>query len=128
MTNKLSILVVRLSSLGDIILTTPLIQELRTKYPDARIDFVVKKEYAEIAQQFAWLTNIYSLDTTGGSTEIQKKKNELKKNTYDHILDLHNNFRSRNLRRGIGGKIHIIDKRTFKRWLLVKTKINLLKD
>ena len=124
----IKILIIRLSSLGDIILTTPLVQELRKKYPDARIDFVVKKEYAEIVEQLPWLSTIYTIDTTKGNEEIPKLKNDLKKNNYDHILDLHNNFRSIKLRKGIGGKIHIINKRTFKRWLLVKTKINLFKN
>jgi lipopolysaccharide heptosyltransferase II len=123
-----NILIIRLSSLGDIILTTPLIQELRKIYPAARIDFVVKKEYAWIVQQFLWLNNIYTLDTSKGKEEIETVRNELKKNDYNHILDLHNNFRSIKLRKDIGGKIHIINKRSFKRWLLVKTKINLLKD
>ena len=124
----LKILIIRLSSLGDIILTTPLIQELRKKYPDARIDFVVKKEYVEIVRQFPSLTNIYTLDTTKGVEETIKIKDGLKKNHYDHILDLHNNFRSIKLRNGLGRKIHIINKRSFKRWLLVKAKINLLKN
>ena len=123
-----SILIIRLSSLGDIILTTPLVQELRRKYPDASIDFVVRKEYADIVRQFPWVSNTYILDTSKGAEEIQRLRNELQKNNYDHILDLHNNFRSIKLRKGIGGKLHIINKRTFKRWLLVKTKINLLKN
>ncbi|MEP7236095.1 MAG: glycosyltransferase family 9 protein [Ignavibacteriota bacterium] len=123
-----SILIIRLSSLGDIILTTPLIQELRRRYPDARIDFVVKKEYVEIAKLFSWLSNIYSLDTVKGTEEIQRLNREFKNAGYDHILDLHNNFRSRRLRSGLGGALHVVNKRTFKRWLLVKTKINLLKN
>jgi heptosyltransferase-2 len=123
-----SILIIRLSSLGDIILTTPLIQELRRKYPDARIDFVVKKEYAEIVRRFPWLSNISILDTSKGTKEIHRLNGEFRRTGYDHVLDLHNNFRSRRLRRGLAGSLHIVDKRTFKRWLLVKTKINFLKD
>ncbi len=123
-----SILIIRLSSLGDIILTSPLIQELRRKYPDARIDFVVKKEYAEIVNRFPWLSNIFVLDTAKGTQEIQRLNGKFKKTGYDHILDLHNNFRSRRLRSGLSGALYVVNKRTFKRWLLVKTKINLLKD
>ncbi|MFI5264896.1 MAG: lipopolysaccharide heptosyltransferase II [Candidatus Kapaibacterium sp.] len=124
----MSILIIRLSSLGDIILTTPLLQEMRRKYPEARIDLVVKKEYAGIVSQFPWLSNIFALDTIKGTEEIQRLNGEFKNAGFDHILDLHNNFRSNRLRKGLTGKIHIINKRTFKRWLLVKTKINLLKD
>ena len=128
MTDKPSILIIRLSSLGDIILTSPLVKELRRKYPDARIDFVVRKEYAEIVEQFPWVSNIYILDTSKGTEEIEKLRLGLRKNHYTHILDLHNNFRSIKLRKGLRGKLHIINKRTFKRWLLVKAKINLLKN
>ncbi len=123
-----SILIIRLSSLGDIILTTPLLRELRRKYPDARIDFVVRKEYADIVQKFPWLSSIYILDTSKGTEEIQRLRAELNQNNYHHILDLHNNFRSIKLRKGLGEKIHVINKRTFKRWLLVKAKANLLKN
>lgn len=123
-----NILLIRLSSLGDIILTSPLVRELRRKYPDARIDFVVRREYADIVRLFPWISNIYILDTAKGTEEIQRLRSELQNNRYDHILDLHNNFRSVKVRKNLGGKLHIVNKRTFKRWLLVKTKINLLKN
>src|SRR4051812_39188433 len=108
-----SILIIRLSSLGDIILTTPLMMELRKKYPDARIDFLVRKEYAGIVQQFPCISNLIILDTSKGKGEIQRINKELYDSKYDHILDLHNNIRSRLLRKNLGGKLHIIKKRTF---------------
>jgi heptosyltransferase-2 len=119
-------LLIRLSSLGDIILTTPLVCELRKKYPDARIDFLVRKEYSDIVRQFPWLTNIIELDTTKGNEEIRRVASVLKKKHYHHILDLHNNLRSRMLRKKLGGKLHVVNKRIVQRWILVKYKINLL--
>jgi len=47
MRNLNKILLIRFSSLGDIVLATPLIRMLRTAYPVAQIDFMVKREYAE---------------------------------------------------------------------------------
>ncbi|MDP4221137.1 MAG: lipopolysaccharide heptosyltransferase II [Bacteroidota bacterium] len=123
-----SILIIRLSSLGDIILTFPLIEELRKKYPDARIDFVSKKEYTGILNLIPWLSTTYSLDTMKGAVAIADLQRILEANTYDHVLDLHNNFRSRKLCRVLRGKLHVINKRSFKRWLLVKTKVNWLRD
>ncbi len=128
MTNNPSILIIRLSSLGDIILTTSLLQGLRKKYPAARIDLIVKKEFAGIASEFPWLSNIFSLDTSKGIAGIQEMNAGFRKIPYDHVLDLHYNFRSRRLRRGVSGIHSVIDKRTLKRWLLVKTKINMLRD
>ncbi|MEI8135110.1 MAG: glycosyltransferase family 9 protein [bacterium] len=122
----LSILIIRLSSLGDIILTTPLVQAIREKYSDARIDFVVKSEFKGIVEQFSWLSNIYTLDTTQTEGGMKDLSTKLQNNSYDHVLDLHNNFRSIKLRRGLPENIHVINKRSFKRWLLVKSKFNLL--
>src|SRR4051794_11717519 len=104
------ILLIRLSSLGDIILTSPLAQELRNKYPDAKIDFLVRKEYADIVMQFPWVSEVIVIDTSKGSDEIWRINRELQQRNYDHVLDLHNNIRSRLLRKNLG-TLHIINKR-----------------
>src|SRR5437867_12704931 len=44
------ILIIRFSSIGDIILASPIVRALRRAYPNARIDFLVKSEYAELLQ------------------------------------------------------------------------------
>lgn len=45
-----NILIVRFSSIGDIVLTTPLVRAVRTRFPEARIDFVMKQEFAGLMQ------------------------------------------------------------------------------
>ncbi|HET9136640.1 MAG TPA: glycosyltransferase family 9 protein, partial [Candidatus Kapabacteria bacterium] len=119
------ILLIRLSSLGDIILTMPLIAALRQKYPEARIDLIVKKEFVKLAQFFPGLTLVIGLDTK--KDILAKKVEELSATGYTHVLDLHNNFRSTKLHTIKDATVTIINKRSFKRWLLVKFKINLLK-
>lgn len=110
------ILIIRLSSLGDVILTEPLCRALREEYPDVQIDFLVKKEFAEIVSLFGSITNVILYDENMSGSE------------YDVVLDVHNVLRSKRTRSKFGKKIYVINKRTFKRWLLVKFKINLLKD
>ncbi len=110
------ILIIRLSSLGDIILTEPLCRALREKYPDAEIDFLVKKEFAEIVSLFGSISNVIIYDEN------------MKGSEYDVVLDVHNVLRSKRIRSKFGKKIFVINKRTFKRWLFVKFKIDLLKD
>jgi heptosyltransferase-2 len=109
------ILIIRLSSLGDIILTEPLTRALREKYADAEIDFLVKKEFKGIIDLFETVSNVLIYDET-----VLPKG-------YDVVLDIHNVLRTRRIRRGLGKKLFVINKRTFKRWLLVKFKINLLR-
>jgi lipopolysaccharide heptosyltransferase II len=123
----LRILIIRLSSLGDIILTLPVIDALRTKYPEATIDFVTKKEYGGLVRRFAAVSNVYELDTKHRRA-LDHLHNELRARHYDHVLDLHNNLRSRKLRNELSNSIHIVNKRTLKRWTLVKFKVNLLRN
>jgi len=123
----LRVLLLRLSSLGDIVLTQPLIQALRTHYPDARIDLVVRKEYADVMRGVSELTNLLELDLSKPN-EMSKLKTRLAATKYTHVLDLHNNYRTKRLRQLRGAKVRAVYKRSFQRWLLVKFKINALKD
>jgi ADP-heptose:LPS heptosyltransferase len=118
------ILVIRLSSLGDILLTTPVVGTLRKKFPKAQIDFLIKKQFADV-----YLCNpnvnkkiIYRKES---ASVLNKELNEAK---YDLIIDLQNNWRSRSLTRGISGNLLRFKKPTFKKLLLVWFKINLLKE
>ena len=120
------ILIIRLSSLGDLILTIPLLRALRERYVAARIDLLVKKEYADLAWLFGYVDEVISFDTE--AEDIAEMRQELAENNYTYVLDLHSNLRSKVLRILPHTEIDIIHKRSFRRWLLVNFKINLLKS
>ncbi len=122
------ILVIRLSSIGDIVLSTPLIRVLRKKFPLSQIDFIVKKEFSELLKFNPHLTNLIELDKSKGFKELLKLKKQILKERYDLIIDIHNNLRSIFLRAFSGAKVVKVNKRVFKRFLLVKFKINLYKN
>jgi len=121
------ILMIRLSSIGDILLTTPLLRILKKKYPNAEIDFIVKKQFVDIVRTNPHLDKIYPLDTTPGSHALRQLAQEIKTNAYDAVLDLHNNYRSKKLRRQFN-TIGIVKKYKWKRFLLIAFKINLYKE
>lgn len=115
------ILVIRLSSLGDIILTFPLLRKLKEKLPGAEIHFLTKRAY-ESAVSLAGLADRILL-YEDMSNEGRKKISE---ENYDMVLDLHKNPRTlmltlflKNVRR--------YRKENLKKFLLVKFKINLFK-
>jgi lipopolysaccharide heptosyltransferase II len=113
------ILFIRLSSLGDIVLTAPVVAAARSRYPDVRIDFCTKSEYVPIVKQ---------IPGVDGIIEVQKEvmneaRGEIANAEYDSIIDLHNNIRSRKLTRGLH-HISRVHKRTMRRWMIVKTKRN----
>jgi ADP-heptose:LPS heptosyltransferase len=98
--NIKSILIIRLSSLGDILLSTPLIRSLKTRYAHIEIDIIVKRQYYDVIAHNPHLRNKYSFS----SAKRKELMSELKKQNYDLIIDLQNNLNSRKLTARIKGK------------------------
>jgi ADP-heptose:LPS heptosyltransferase len=112
-------LVIRFSSIGDIVLTTPVIRALKEQYEGSEIHFLTKKSFEAIIKDNPHIDKIFT---------IEKKINEvvpaLRKEGYDEIIDLHKNFRSYGIRMRLRAKTYSFDKLNFKKWLLVRFKIN----
>jgi heptosyltransferase-2 len=120
------ILIIRMSSIGDIILTSPLIRQLRQKYPEARIDYLIRKEYTDLVRYNPHLSNNIELDVRQGRAELKALREKIRHEKYDLILDLHRNLRSTYLRSFTGhSPLLKIRKNQILRFLLVKFKINL---
>lgn len=122
------ILIVRFSSLGDIILTTLLIRTLRRSYPDALIDYLVKSEYADILRSNPHLSAIIQLRSSH-QDELKRLAQKVRAERYDLILDLHNSLRSRYLRTLARARaVKIVRKRVLPRTMLVNFKRNYYTD
>jgi len=120
------ILIIRLSSIGDILLTTPLIRSIKKINPEIQIDFLLKEESFELMQNNPNLTNIHKY--TKQIFEKQLLANALISNNYELVIDLQNNLRSRESIRPLHCQILRLKKNNFKKFLLVHFKINKLKD
>lgn len=118
------ILVIRLSSFGDIILTFPFIKELKSKLPDSRIDYLTKMDYKELPELNPFIDNIICTNHINLS-EIRKR---IIKEKYDFIFDLHKNLRSIYLCSYQKSKVIRYKKNNFKKLLLVHLKINLFRN
>ncbi len=119
------ILIIRFSSIGDIVLTTPAIRAVRRRFPQARLDMVTKRQFAELLETNPHLNHLYQYDARGGLRGLLALGRELRRVRYDLCLDLHNNFRSRLLRVMIGAAEHAaFSKQIVARTLLVRAKIN----
>jgi lipopolysaccharide heptosyltransferase II len=122
------ILVVRLSSIGDIILTTPLLRSLRTTYPGARITFVIKRQYEELLSSSPYIDELITFDKREGLNGLRRIKQDLREQRFDLYLDIHKNWRSRYLRFCLHArKTTSYRKLILKRTLLIWFKINLYK-
>ncbi len=120
------ILIIRLSSLGDILLCTPLIRSIKKKNPDSQIDFILRESYEDLLKLNLYITNIYKYDESG--YVVQSLINSVISEKYDLIIDLQNNIRSRWITRIAKVPVVKFNKHHFDKFLLVKFKINRLKD
>jgi len=122
--NKL--LFVRLSSLGDILLTTPLLRTIKKKYPRIEIDFVIRNEYRDLVKYNPHIRDVYIFHRD--KRKNKELKDQLCSNRYDLVLDLQNNFRSRKLLSCFGNTVTTFNKNHLNKILLIHFKINRLKD
>lgn len=118
---QLRILIIRLSSMGDIILTTALVRMLRNKFPKATIDFLCAKQFSEIFAHNPHLNSVLKYDKGKSSSDIISWRNKHIKQygKYDIIIDLQNNLRSKIFRGGIFEDYYEIKKNRFRKLGLV---------
>lgn len=115
-------LIIRFSSIGDIVLTTPVIRCLRKKFPDAEIHFLTKQAFRGILELNPYLDKIHTL---GDSFELML--HELKTEEYDHIIDLHHNLRTLRIKRFLKGvKSTSFNKLNIEKYILTNLKIDIL--
>jgi len=121
--NPQKFLVIRISSLGDVLLTSALIRNIKKTFPDAIIDFVVDRQFEEIVKHNPHINNVIIYD----KKLTVKENNRIKKNLPNDykIIDLQNNFRSFFFRKGLGKEVAVFKKSRIKKLLLVWLKINL---
>jgi len=123
--NKIKkLVIIRLSSLGDVLLTTPLIRSIKRQFPQIEIDFILKEQYKDLLLYNPYLSKIYTYNDKQKTSLF----NELKSNNYDLIIDLQKNFRSTEIKRILKAPVVSFDKKTFEKFLLVHFKINKLKN
>jgi len=114
-------LIVRFSSIGDIVLTSPVIRNLKKKFPESEIHFATKIQYRTLVEHNPSITRAHYLaDNWQALMEI------LQREKFTHVIDLHNNLRTKRLKFSLKAKSSTFNKLNFKKWLLVNLKINWL--
>ncbi len=115
----MNILVIRLSSLGDVILTTPLLASIKAARPESRVSVLVKKAFADVFLGHPAVDEILIFEERG----LFGWLGEIRRRRFDVCLDLHDNLRSAVWRTFSGAKRTVrYDKRTDERRILVRSK------
>lgn len=115
----MKILVIRFSSIGDIVLTTPVVRCLKQQLPDAEIHFLTKYSFHGLVENNPYVDHCHYLDD---NWEILL--HELKAVGFDYVIDLHYNLRTLRVKRALKTKSFSFDKLNIQKWLLTNLKIN----
>ncbi len=89
--SKANILIIRLSSLGDVVLATAVPPVLKAAYPQSRLTFLTKKPYGDLLALAPDLDEVISFGKGDGLWSLSSR---LKKDRFDLVIDLHGNLRS----------------------------------
>jgi ADP-heptose:LPS heptosyltransferase len=116
-------LIVRFSSIGDIVLTTPVVRCLKQQVKNCEVHYLTKKSFAPVLQHNPYVDKLFSINK-----DVDEVLQELKKNKYDLIIDLHHNLRTFQLKRKLSVPSVSFNKLNLEKWLMVNFKINRLPD
>jgi len=116
-------LIIRFSSIGDIVLTTPVIRCLKKQLPDSEIHYLTKRSFATIVENNPYIDKVHLLDHSWETVV-----HELKQESYDCIIDLHHNLRTLRLKKELGIKSFPFNKLNVQKWIYTNLKWNMMPE
>ncbi|MFP5041434.1 glycosyltransferase family 9 protein [Parasediminibacterium sp. JCM 36343] len=118
---QIKILVIRFSSIGDIVLTSPVIRCLKNQVPNAEVHFLSKGAFKAVTEANPYIDKFFyfngNLDAVIAS---------LKEEQYNYVVDLHKNFRTFKIKRALKCKSFTYKKESLSKFLLTKLHINTM--
>ena len=114
-------LIIRFSSIGDIVLTTPVVRCLKKQITTADVHYLTKHAFKSIVEHNPYIDKVHYLNN-----DFNSMIDELKLEDFDYVIDLHHNLRTLKVKNALGKKAFSFNKLNFKKWLLTVFKWNLM--
>lgn len=117
------VLVIRFSSIGDIVLTSPVVRCLKQQ-AKAEVHFLTKVGFKAVVEANPYIDRVFTIEK-----QVSEVLPDLKAEKYDYLFDLHRNLRSLQVKLALPGVRHYsFDKLNLEKWLLVQLKVNQMPD
>ena len=122
---KVKVLIIRFSSIGDVVLTTPVIRNIKQQLNegDVEVHFLSKKSFKGILENNPYIDKLHLIDE-----KVAPVLDELKEERFHYIFDLHRNLRSSQVKNGLGVMDFTFKKYNIQKWILVNFKVNKMPD
>jgi ADP-heptose:LPS heptosyltransferase len=118
---KKKFLIIRFSSIGDIVLTSPVVRCLKNQFPEAEIHYLTKKRNADLLMANPYIDKIHLFGVS-----LSETIRELDDENFDFIIDLHNNLRSLQVKIRLKSKSYSFNKLNIRKMLFTRFKINTM--
>ena len=114
-------LIIRFSSIGDIVLTSPVLRCLKTQVPGAELHFLVKPQFRAVVANNPYIDKIHTLQQ-----DWDQMIRELKAENFDQVIDLHHNLRTLRVKRALKLPSYSFNKLNIEKFIFVKLKWNVM--
>ena len=114
-------LILRLSSIGDIVLTTPVVRCLKTQLPEVELHYLIKPQFKNVMANNPYLSKIHLWQK-----DFDGMIQELKAEQYDYIIDLHNNVRTLRVKTALKLPSFSFKKLNLRKLVFTKLKWNVM--
>ncbi len=119
----MKVLVIRFSSIGDIVLTTPVIRCLKTQRPDIELHYLTKHNFHSLLKHNPHIDKLHLLNDS-----LDNIVESLKAEKFDAIIDLHHNLRTMRVKKALGVESFSFPKLNIQKWLYTWLKFNIMPD
>lgn len=116
-------LIIRFSSIGDIVLTTPVVRCLKKQILTAEVHYLTKQGFRSVVENNPYIDKVHYLQDN-----LDELVRSLQQEDFDYVIDLHHNLRTWKVKRALGKKAFSFNKLNIDKWLLTALKINRMPD
>jgi ADP-heptose:LPS heptosyltransferase len=117
----MKVLIIRFSSIGDIVLTTPVIRCLKKQLPDVEVHYLTKAGFKAVLEANPYIDTLHYLQDDLNAVIAQ-----LQQENFDYVIDLHHNVRTLRVKKALGKKAYSFNKLNIQKFLLTTIKLNTL--
>jgi len=117
------VLVIRFSSIGDIVLTSPILRCLKKQHPEIEIHYLTKSSFSFIVEQNEYVSKVHTIDN-----DIDEVLPQLKAEDFNFVVDLHHNLRTWRLKQKLKTASKAFPKLNFEKFMLTTFKRRKMPD
>jgi ADP-heptose:LPS heptosyltransferase len=119
----MKVLVIRFSSIGDIVLITPVLRCMKQQRPELEVHLLTKRAYKSVVAGNPYIDKVHYLDD-----DLAPVIAQLEKEKYECVIDLHHNLRTARVKRALDVKAYSFPKLNVEKWIRVNLRWQVMPD